>query len=647
MRRLLTTAFALGALAVPLVAGPVLGGSAGAAPGRTTAAPAGPASRQTLIEAAAKEYGVPVPVLLAVAYNQSYWENHDGKPSTTAAYGIMGLTDVRGAQAAARSDARGETVAPGTAAPTPDLETAVTAARLTGLPLASVKSDDAANVRAGAALLAALARKTDGGRLPTAIPRWYGAVAGFTGTTDLLTARGYADAVFSTLRSGQRATTSDGQRVSLAAVPGVAAATGTTSGLGLVTPKATTTVRPDCPSGWSCRFVPAAYGQTDPNNKSAYGNYDIADRFNEGPRIDSIVVHDIEGTYTGGVEWFQSLSANASADYVVGSQGQVTQMVRNHNIAWHAGNWYLNMHSIGIEQQGYAINPAWFAPTLYRTTGRLIAYLAKKYGVRVDRAHILGHDNVPARSASSVASMHWDPGPFWDWGRLFREIGKPLGGSASADNPVYIITPGFGTNVQSVRDCEGAGSMVRGPTNFGWLRTGPDSSAPLYGDPGLHSSLTGGSTCANDWGDKAPSGIKVVVHEKRGQWLGFWYDGHEVWYWNGSKAGRSQPIGGQLVVLKPGEKSIPVYNVAYPAAAAYSRAGVPNHTMGALPYSFTMGQAYPLVGWTYGDYYYTSTVDGSAPGDRTEVKGATKFYRIQLGHRVAFVKASQVEVHTR
>lgn len=48
---------------------------------------------------AARQFGVPERVLLAVAYNESRWEQRDGAPSTTGAYGVMALTDVPAADA--------------------------------------------------------------------------------------------------------------------------------------------------------------------------------------------------------------------------------------------------------------------------------------------------------------------------------------------------------------------------------------------------------------------------------------------------------------------------------------------------------------------------------------------------------------------
>lgn len=60
---------------------------------------------------------------------------------------------------------------------------------------------------------------------------------------------------------------------------------------------------------------------------------------------------------------------------------------------------------------------------MYRQSAKLVRYLAHRFGVPLDRAHILGHDNVPGPNADKIKSMHWDPGPYWDWAHYFDLLG--------------------------------------------------------------------------------------------------------------------------------------------------------------------------------------------------------------------------------
>src|SRR4029078_1230864 len=64
------------------------------------------------------------------------------------------------------------------------------------------------------------------------------------------------------------------------------------------------------------------------------GNYQVASR--GAAQINNIVIHTTQGSYSGTISWFKNAAANVSAHYVVrSSDGQITQMVDDKNIAWH------------------------------------------------------------------------------------------------------------------------------------------------------------------------------------------------------------------------------------------------------------------------------------------------------------------------
>src|SRR5690242_17329097 len=90
---------AVTALLAPLAA--TWGATSGAAPGP---APGAATGRQAAFARAAAEFGVPAPVLLAVGYEESRWEQHGGLPSTSGAHGVMGLVEVPAGAASARGD---------------------------------------------------------------------------------------------------------------------------------------------------------------------------------------------------------------------------------------------------------------------------------------------------------------------------------------------------------------------------------------------------------------------------------------------------------------------------------------------------------------------------------------------------------------
>lgn len=412
----------------------------------------------------------------------------------------------------------------------------------------------------------------------------------------------------------------------------------------------TTHVKPECPASLRCDWVPAAYQRTRWAEPGSYGNYDVADRPRDVP-IRYIVLHDTEEDYASTLRIFQDPKTKAAAHYVVRSaDGQVTQMVRTKDVGWHSGNWYINSTAIGIEQEGYADQGAtWYTPEMYRSTARLVRYLAARYHIPLDRQHILGHDNVPASTASGIKDMHWDPGPYWDWGRFFALLGKPITPTAHRGSELVTINPVFRQNVQQLRDCPDSTYNSTGPdlpdqsADLVPLRTAPAADAPLFADPGLHTDGKMGSDCITDWGSRASTGQQFVVAEQRGEWTAIWWAGAKAWFRNPARRPVAVPTQGLIVKPKPGRREVPTYGRAYPEASAYPQT-IDAQPIEPLPYTLAAGQAYAYGGPTPTGYYYAKTIDDSLPDDHTYVAGKDRYLTIQLGHRIAFVRASDVDV---
>jgi hypothetical protein len=138
------------------------------------------------------------------------------------------------------------------------------------------------------------------------------------------------------------------------------------------------------------------------------------------------VIHTTEGSYASAIRGFAHAGANASADYVVrSSDGAITQMVPEADIAWHSGNRQYNATSIGIEHEAFVHNCSWYTSAMYRSSARLVAYLTRKYGIPVDRTHIIGHYQVPDPyhpDEFGGFAHHTDPGPCWDWRKYMRLV---------------------------------------------------------------------------------------------------------------------------------------------------------------------------------------------------------------------------------
>ncbi|MEU0126535.1 MULTISPECIES: N-acetylmuramoyl-L-alanine amidase [unclassified Streptomyces] len=133
-------------------------------------------------------------------------------------------------------------------------------------------------------------------------------------------------------------------------------------------------------------------------------------------QVDRVVVHVAQQTFTETIGIFQDPAKQVSAHYVVRSgDGFVAQCVPERDIAWHAGNWDHNTRSVGIEHEGWVDQPSYFTDAMYEHSARLTADICERYGLAKDRAHIIGHHEVPG-------SDHTDPGDDWDWVRYIRLV---------------------------------------------------------------------------------------------------------------------------------------------------------------------------------------------------------------------------------
>ncbi|PWR05581.1 hypothetical protein DKT68_26305 [Micromonospora acroterricola] len=416
------------ALATVTVASP-----AGAAPAGTPA-PSDPLA--AAFDTAAARYDVPRDLLLALGYAESRLDMHVGTPSAAGGYGLMHL------------------------ASNPRVRTLDEAATLTRLSPVALRTEPAANVLGAAAVLRSYADQ--GGVTAAArddVNAWHAPVARYGGASDPSVARLYADTVYDLLRTGFTSVRGE-------AVPGRAVAprrgdlepAPVLGGIGTL----------------STDYGPAAWAP------ASTSNYTVASRPGSHP-INRVVIHMTQGSYAGSISWFQNPAAKVSAHYTFrSSDGAVTQSVREKDIAHHAGNWTYNTQSIGIEHEGYVDNPAWFTDAMYRASAALTRTLTTRYGIPRDRAHIIGHVEVPG-------ATHTDPGPNWNWTYYLQLVNGITGigsGTVNTESANLNVRSGPGSSypvVGSVADgatvsvyCQAVGSTVTGPygTTSIWNRIG-------------------------------------------------------------------------------------------------------------------------------------------------------------------------------
>ena len=141
--------------------------------------------------------------------------------------------------------------------------------------------------------------------------------------------------------------------------------------------------------------------------------------------IKFVIIH-----YTGmqsEIESFKRLmdpQYKVSSHYLINRKGEIIQMVKEKNIAWHAGKsrWKkfknLNNYSIGIElvNKGHQFGYQNFSRQQISSLIKLCTKLKKKYLIK--KENFLGHSDIaPLRKA--------DPGEKFPWKKLSKsKIGK-------------------------------------------------------------------------------------------------------------------------------------------------------------------------------------------------------------------------------
>jgi N-acetyl-anhydromuramyl-L-alanine amidase AmpD len=139
--------------------------------------------------------------------------------------------------------------------------------------------------------------------------------------------------------------------------------------------------------------------------------------------VDRIVIHVTEGSFWGSVRWLRNHRSHGSSHYVISRGGDIVQLVSTSDVAWHAGNRWVNRHSIGIEHEGFTRRGG-FTQAQYQASAKLVAYLAARAGMPVDRRHVIGHAEVPHPSGHGVGGIdhHTDPGRKWNWRRYMALV---------------------------------------------------------------------------------------------------------------------------------------------------------------------------------------------------------------------------------
>lgn len=216
------------------------------------------------------------------------------------------------------------------------------------------------------------------------------------------------------------------------------------------------------PADMAADYSSAIYVRADANNyKSGRNN----------TRITDITIHATQASYAGTISWFKNPGAAVSTHYIIRStDGQITQMVKENDMAYHAQS--ANPYSIGIDHEGYADQGnKWYTDKMYRASVDLVRDICERRGIDETACY-----RGPASTAINLlpaairikghqhynGHTHTDPGKYWNWNKYADMLLNKNIPDTEKDQPfmtipngIYRITNVNSKKVLNTRDCSG------------------------------------------------------------------------------------------------------------------------------------------------------------------------------------------------
>jgi MYXO-CTERM domain-containing protein len=376
-------------------------------------APSGPepfkadGPRGRMIQAVAENHGVPAELMVTIAHVEGGLLLADKREAhEDEAVPVAGVLELRHGQF--DSLARG--------------------ADLMGRSQEDLVTDLGLGTEAGAFVLADLAHTEH--LDPSVLEDWADVVETLSGLLHPAQRQTYRAEVFSLLRHGATIRARNGEIIELPAHPEIPL------GLTFVVPGITTLGTPEYAGAlW---IDTPQFAATTCNGTQAQ-KYDT----NRGPySVTMITIHDTEGGWNASVATLQNDPCK-SVHYIVDKDGsRVGQFIPESYTGWHAGNYWYNQHSVGIEHVGYSGVDDYQTP-MYEKSADLARTIAGHYGLPLDRSTFVGHQDVPDPNdipnnsppcpdspGSCVknlnyggAAHHTDPGIYWEWCQYMQLVG--------------------------------------------------------------------------------------------------------------------------------------------------------------------------------------------------------------------------------
>ena len=392
--------------------------------------------------------------------------------------------------------------------------------------------------------------------------QWYAAVADASGSAQEDVAAAFADDAYSVIASGRLAPHRRRQG-GLARCPssGAAADTAQVDRLGLrqeARTGAPSTARPGstasgCPRPTrSSAPTPATTATTTSPSRPA------------SPKITNIVIHNTEATYDTTLKLVHRPDVPVVALHACAAPTATSPSTSTpQDVGWHAGNWYVNSHSIGLEHEGFARQGAeWFSEPMYRSSARLVRYLADEV-------------RHPARHAAHLRPRP-DPGhrrpatsPACTGTRAPTGTGSTTSSCSARRCSAHTVRCGRGPRADPARlrgqraagdrtarrrgvACGSQGDELRLPAHRSRPRRRRSSTTSAARPTARRRRRT-----SSDIGARAQAGLTFAVAERQGDWTAIWFNGVKGWFLNPASDPTAVPVKGSYVVPKAGLAKAP------------------------------------------------------------------------------------------
>lgn len=187
-----------------------------------------------------------------------------------------------------------------------------------------------------------------------------------------------------------------------------------------------------------------------------------------GHKPQLVVIHTCEGSYASCQSTF--INGSTSAHYVVNTNGEVTQMVRESDRASHISAVYdcvrnsqrrceltgvpSNDITVGIEHAGFASQRTFPSEQLGEST-KLVCDIAKRWKIPADRFHVVGHGQLQPWNRT-------DPGANWPWASYVAQI------AACAQTTTTPTPPGTGEIIIDSNNANNDSTKARIEVSANW-----------------------------------------------------------------------------------------------------------------------------------------------------------------------------------